>query len=549
MRKQLDKLLAAKWLSILTFSALTILTLVVLLTWRISYVSNKVKIEESVRLSARGGTQRALERYAQHVYMELYRNKSNYSEKEQDSLANVIHKGIATMRRMSIHDYHSYLDSIKSSFDKIQTYHINFRQNRKVSFPRKKEFWVNIQKINGFFAKILPKEMIANTVVSECNSLLMYEEYLTSSLALFAVTNDSFFYNQYRTNSLRISDAERKLIALLGFNKNMLCIETINSEMYNYEINIQQLVRDDRPNDALAILESKRYLAMKDSFEASVIGLMDEYLKETEVEADTRGLNFALIGGSSVLLILLLGYIFFKVHRMEERIRRQNERLLQKNHDLEIFASHLSHDLKSPISTIGRLTQMVVRREKDNLTSDTTADLGIVVSESQRLYELINNVLLYTRASSKSGLSSKLLLNELFQESANAFVSVSEVDISWSVKNIFLVAPKTAMQQIMQNLLQNAIIHNDKPKVVIRLSAKTTLDGWVEIRVQDNGPGIPQEKREQIFQPFLGSGRSGSHGLGLAIVKKLIDDIGGTITILDQPQTEGTCFLLRIPKG
>ena len=78
----------------------------------------------------------------------------------------------------------------------------------------------------------------------------------------------------------------------------------------------------------------------------------------------------------------------------------------------------------------------------------------------------------------------------------------------------------------------------------ITITAKPIDATWIEIRIRDNGPGIPPELSENLFQPFATFGKSKGTGLGLYIAKEIITEHGGTIEL--DPTPPGACFVIRL---
>ena len=110
---------------------------------------------------------------------------------------------------------------------------------------------------------------------------------------------------------------------------------------------------------------------------------------------------------------------------------------------------------------------------------------------------------------------------------------------------------KTAIEQILINLVTNAIKYNDKPITEIELRV-TESEKQYQILFKDNGPGIPKESHQKIFQLFETLtnhdkfGHSGN-GIGLATVKKLVGNLGGKIHVESELGT-GSCFIFTVDK-
>jgi signal transduction histidine kinase len=102
------------------------------------------------------------------------------------------------------------------------------------------------------------------------------------------------------------------------------------------------------------------------------------------------------------------------------------------------------------------------------------------------------------------------------------------------------------LQSVFRNLVKNAIEHNDKtvPEVTVSVSER---DDTVLARVADNGPGIPDEQRSEIFGKGEKGLESDGTGIGLYLVSTLVDQYGGDVWIEDN-EPEGTVFTVELPK-
>ena len=113
-----------------------------------------------------------------------------------------------------------------------------------------------------------------------------------------------------------------------------------------------------------------------------------------------------------------------------------------------------------------------------------------------------------------------------------------------------LSLPRMPLQQILQNLVSNAVKHHDKPSGTVDITAESGADGLV-VRVRDDGPGIPAEFHARVFEMFQTlkprTDKDGS-GMGLTLVKKLVTLHGGEIAIESQPG-QGACFRFTWPEG
>jgi signal transduction histidine kinase len=104
---------------------------------------------------------------------------------------------------------------------------------------------------------------------------------------------------------------------------------------------------------------------------------------------------------------------------------------------------------------------------------------------------------------------------------------------------------ETKIRRALYNIASNA---RDAMEAGGELTITTdTLDNMVEFRLSDTGPGIPQEIRDTLFEPFVTHGKPTGTGLGLAIAQKTVRDHGGTIAVESEPG-QGATFIIRVPQ-
>jgi signal transduction histidine kinase len=101
------------------------------------------------------------------------------------------------------------------------------------------------------------------------------------------------------------------------------------------------------------------------------------------------------------------------------------------------------------------------------------------------------------------------------------------------------------LSSVFRNLLKNAVQHNDTDDPEVTVSA-TTGDGTVEVAVADNGPGVPDERKEEIFGQGEKGLESSGTGIGLYLVRTLVERYGGDVRVEDN-DPEGSVFVVRLP--
>jgi len=249
-----------------------------------------------------------------------------------------------------------------------------------------------------------------------------------------------------------------------------------------------------------------------------------------------------------IVLLMLLGFVFILFTLNVE---------LRLNKLKSEFISNVSHELKSPLTSIRMMTEMLHHKRVEN--EDRKAEYySAMLEESEHLSHLIDNILDFSRIDEdrKKYEFIDLDLDKLIREflkSIREMTRETSFEISYSCPNKVSVirADRNAILQVLYNLVDNAIkFSGTSRKIDINLVFK---DNEIQLSVKDYGIGISIKDQEKIFERFYRcreSNRSGirGSGIGLTIVKKIVEDHGGYLT-LDSRPGEGSKFNVRIPVG
>jgi len=202
----------------------------------------------------------------------------------------------------------------------------------------------------------------------------------------------------------------------------------------------------------------------------------------------------------------------------------------------------LAHEIRNPLAGIKGYGQLLQERLS---TGRERGYADLIVGEAQRLERLAHDILLYTRSGSLAPASCHpatvaaevvTLLTPQAQELGVLFACEMDDDL-------MAACPAEGLHQVLLNLLTNAL-QASPPGGTIRITGQHQGD-WVEIMVKDDGPGIAEEMRKFLFEPFQTSKARGA-GLGLAVCKKIVDGCGGSIKIKNGSNGGAEC-LVRLP--
>ncbi|MEY2434464.1 MAG: hypothetical protein QOC92_4189 [Acidimicrobiaceae bacterium] len=241
----------------------------------------------------------------------------------------------------------------------------------------------------------------------------------------------------------------------------------------------------------------------------------------------------------------------------EERrsMEEEQQRLAAEKRALELVGDYrsallrsVSHDLRTPLSTIRAVTSDL--RDGTVYDADTRDELlDLVGDEADRLDRLVTNLLSLSRieAGSLAPERQAVPLDELLTDRVRKLNRVLrearvQVDVPFTLP--LADADYTLIDQVLTNLLENAARHSPSGGT-IRVRARER-DGWIEVAVSDQGPGIDPADRSRIFEPFTKGVGSSSSGVGLAICRAIVEAHGGSIEV--QPANPGGAeFVFTLP--
>ncbi len=265
--------------------------------------------------------------------------------------------------------------------------------------------------------------------------------------------------------------------------------------------------------------------------------------------ARTRRRNLAV---SAAILLLILATIASLV-----RFSRRAQQLAQ----LQInFVAGVSHELRTPVTVI-RTAAFNLRGNLASRPEQVQRYGALIEAESEKLTALVEQVLRFSSAMAGHVIRSRepvsmesILQGGLRYNHVNSGGVPIQVEKHIAPDLPLVLADELALQQALQNLVDNALKYGTEGSNWIGLSASRTTgeNGQsVEIRIADRGPGIPEEEQQHIFDPFFRGQRAvqdqvhGS-GLGLYLVKKIVEAHGGSIAVKSEPM-KGTEFIVQIP--
>lgn len=237
--------------------------------------------------------------------------------------------------------------------------------------------------------------------------------------------------------------------------------------------------------------------------------------------------------------------------RVAERTRdleRANDELRSSNSELEQFAYVASHDLQEPLRTIGGYLQLIEERYHDQLDSDAHEFIAFAIRGAQRMHELIDALLDYSRVSRTPIAFGRVALDDALDDTLQAMDrTLRETHAEIEREPLPAVrGDRVQLRQLFQNLISNAVkfAGDTTPRVQIRAERRGSD---VALTVRDFGIGFDPKYSEQVFKVFRRLQRKlPGTGIGLAICKRIVERHGGTIRANAAPGL-GATFELTLP--
>jgi PAS domain S-box-containing protein len=232
----------------------------------------------------------------------------------------------------------------------------------------------------------------------------------------------------------------------------------------------------------------------------------------------------------------------------ELSLREKNQLLERSNRDLEDFAYIASHDLKTPLSGI-KSAALWLAEDLHDLSDESQKLLGLMRGRITRMETLLDDLLAYSRVGRSAAAASETKLAEVFAGIVEVLNPPAHIEVRAEGELPVIITARAQLEQVLRNLINNAIKHHDKQRGEVVVSAKRVGD-FVEFSVRDDGPGILPQFHEKIFELFQTLKRrdeTESTGMGLAIVKKLVERQNCRITVHSEGNATGTEFRFLWP--
>ncbi len=219
-------------------------------------------------------------------------------------------------------------------------------------------------------------------------------------------------------------------------------------------------------------------------------------------------------------------------------------RLDKKNEMKDLIISIINQDLRNPLKVISNHSEKI---DHTNDLKEAKRGIRKIKTSTREMEELIDNMMTLLKLENESIEYEKIDLNKVIEDSINQLSdNLKNYEVKNKVEGSYLISGNRIIKQAFINLIENAQKYSQLVKK-IEIGIKNDEKGYI-VYVKDWGPGIPDEKKENIFSKFSrNQKKENNSGLGLSIVKRVVDLHNGEVWVEDNPEG-GSIFKLKLPK-
>jgi signal transduction histidine kinase len=254
-----------------------------------------------------------------------------------------------------------------------------------------------------------------------------------------------------------------------------------------------------------------------------------------------------------------------EIYQTRRKIVELETRLIEteRTYALGVVAAGVAHELRNPLAALGmnlELARMRLSAVRSSVEAGQLVDVTVIESLAGALQKIETAAdtaqkitegleLPHRRRDEELTADLEEILNLTLKTVRAALLKRAQLEVEVSPVPRIQGSPRE-LGQVLINLLINSMqALPDRPRsectVGVRLGPSPD-DGWVSLKIYDNGEGIPEDLVDQVFDPFFTTKTQGGTGLGLAISKKIVEEAGGTIDV-ESASGQGTAFTVRLP--
>ncbi|MFI0429111.1 tetratricopeptide repeat protein [Mariniflexile sp. HMF6888] len=388
--------------------------------------------------------------------------------------------------------------------------------------------------------------------------------YLQRGTGVYLNTNNCFLAKNDCEKTLNLA---REMNVLIAEKESCECLSIVWEKLGDYNKSLSYFKQSIIAKDSLFNNEKTKEITrqeMEYQFErqqlADSIAFNNEKTEQELQYAEnlSKQRNKVNLVIFSTIGLLIIGTVYWRSRQKSIKLKQEREiinKLKQVDQLKDQFLANTSHELRTPLNGIIGLSESLKDGVVGKLPPKAIDNLDMIVNSGKRLYNLINDILDFSKLKNKDLVLSFQPVD--IYSVTNLVLRISESLskgkplklINAIPKDIPLVhADENRLQQILYNLIGNAIKFTEQGEVVVNAEA---LNNMLSISVSDTGIGIPKEKFADIFKSFEQVDGTtervyGGTGLGLSVTKQLVELHGGTIHV-DSEVGKGSVFTFMLP--
>lgn len=433
-------------------------------------------------------------------------------------------------------------------------------------------------------------------VITELENILSQMKDAETGQRGYLVTEDESFLEPYQNASPRIGEYIKRLKEKTADNQLQQSRIPVLEQKISERLNLLRSGIDLYRKDGLsAVRQSGTLLAGKDKMDelrlliAEMKAEEDRLLKLRTEDARLSGRNTVLtflIANILALVLFVLVYCLINRYVSERKradkamlvaqdkleilvqertaeLAQSNIELGRSNRELQDFAFVASHDLQEPLRKIQTFGDRLKTKHGERLGEEGTDYLGRMQNAASRMQTLINDLLAFSRVTTKAQPFVAVNLTNIAKEVLNDLEArVQQTAGRVEINSLPTIeADPLQMRQLLQNLIGNSLkFHRSDVPPIVRVSSKSfgdngtyaqnnSANGHYQIEVADNGIGFDEKYLDRIFTPFQRLHTRSEYegtGMGLAVCRKIVERHGGIITAESTPGA-GTKFIVTLP--
>ncbi len=249
---------------------------------------------------------------------------------------------------------------------------------------------------------------------------------------------------------------------------------------------------------------------------------------------------------TSAAIALLIGIIEARAIEREvaaEQAALEAEYIDAQREWLDYLNALLRHEVLNNANVISGYASVLL--EDEDVPESSRDRLAVIHRQSREMADVVRDVRILLESLEEPPTFEATDLSAVLKREVESLRNLPEdVDVEASIPESAFVRADDLLPRLFSNLLANAVEHNDSPTPRVRVTVETGPE-TVRVRIEDDGPGIPEGKLERLFERDIAG--NGDHGIGLYLVRRLADRYDGTVEVT-ATGPEGTVFTVELPR-